>query len=414
MTASPETTTCSPAVYQVELGFAPAAAAIPDPDRPGLLRAGERTGAPYGGGEVEPHLCDAIDCSQGGVAPALLTHGFDIVDLTPLEELQRTLAEIAATTTVSAEQAEVVRGQLANARLSCTGGADLKVLDLAGEGLFLRSSGPNRMSVVPPSPEGMNGHGAARSVHADQDVFGTPLSQIMDGRAPELFRHQSPDGSNADAKLLLLNLWIPLRQITQPLVFADGRTIDRPRHQLRYGLATDGFLEREEAMAINDIWAFLHDPGQRWYFCSEMDCRTAFVFDTLSAPHGAGAVPGEAAAELLWHRLVAVEDAIGASTHVGNTGVAGGPVAGTTVERVALDDAVLADVAIAEEARLVAPPALGAALGEMVALLAEARIDPSALRGEGGAAWMARSGQLRHRLVRASLELRLVASVVAD
>ena len=69
--------------------------------------------------------------------------------------------------------------------------------------------------------------------------------------------------------------------------------LDRRRHQLRYGLATQSFLEREEDMTINDIWTFLHHPDQRWHLRSDMDHRSAYVFDTLSTAHGACTLPGE-------------------------------------------------------------------------------------------------------------------------
>ena len=39
--------------YPVRLGFTPDALAIPDPNHPGLRRAGPRTSAPYGGDSVE-------------------------------------------------------------------------------------------------------------------------------------------------------------------------------------------------------------------------------------------------------------------------------------------------------------------------------------------------------------------------
>ena len=174
----------------------------------------------------------------------------------------------------------------------------------------MRKAGPNGMSVVGPRSHGMNDHGGATSVHADQDVFGTPLTQLMDGRAPSLFRHDSPDGHNHDARLMLLNLWIPLQQITQPLVLADGRSIDRRRHQLRYGLATETFLERDDDMAVNDIWTFLHDPDQRWYLRSDMDHRHAYVFNTLSTPHSACTLPGEDVAERCYRSLEDAEAAV--------------------------------------------------------------------------------------------------------
>ena len=198
------------------------------------------------------------------------------------------------------------------ATLRCAGGATLQVLHIADEGFIMRKSGPNGMSVVGPRSTGMNDHGVATSVHADQDVFGTPLTQLMDGRAPSLFRHDSPDGHNHDAGLMLVNLWIPLHQITQPLVLADGRSIDRRHHQLRYGLPTTSFLERDDDMVINDIWTFLHDPGQRWYLRSDMDHRSAYVFNTLSTPHGAGTLPGEDVAERCYRALEAAEAAVAA------------------------------------------------------------------------------------------------------
>jgi hypothetical protein len=140
-------------------------------------------------------------------------------------------------------------------------------------------------------------HDAAREVHADQDVEGTPLRQILRGAAPWLFHHDSPDRRNLRSPIHLINLWIPLEQATRPLALMDRRTLDRKAHQLRYGLPTDDFLRRREDMRINDIWTFLHDPRQQWYFTSSMPANTAYVFETLGTPHGSFILPGEALAE---------------------------------------------------------------------------------------------------------------------
>jgi hypothetical protein len=247
------------------------------------------------------------------------------------------------------------------------------------------------MPVVAPRSNGMNDHGGATSVHADQDVFGTPLTQLMDGRAPSLFRHDSPDGANRDAGLMLVNLWLPLQQITQPLALADGRSIDRPRHQLRYGLATEGFLDREDDMAVNDIWTFLHHPDQRWYLRSEMDHRRAYVFDTLSTAHGGCTLPGEDVAERCYRAL---EDAEAA--------VAAGDVA-------ALTDAV--SPIRHPDMPTEAPPALRAAVDAMAAVADEAHTDPARSCGEGAEAWLTRSRQARAAVVRMSLEMRMVVSI---
>jgi hypothetical protein len=380
------------ATITVTLGFMPGSQAVPDVDHPGLLRAGPRASAPSGDDSVELHSCRVTDLGQDAtVQPDLLQFGFDTVDLSPFGELQEILARVGDAGRITDAEASAIRAALTGAILQCAGGATLQVLHIADEGLIMRSSGPNGLSVVGPQPTGMNDHGAATSVHADQDVYGTPLVQMMDGRAPSLFRHDSPDGHNHEAGLMLVNLWIPLHQITQPLVLADGRSIDRRRHQLRYGLSTASFLERDDDMVINDIWAFLHDPGQRWYLRSELDHRSAYVFDTLSTAHGAGTLPGEEAAERCYRAL---EDAEAAVLDGDVTGLA---------ETVA--PARNPDVPIS------APPALRAAIAAMVAVADEAGNDPTTVCGERAEAWLAASRAARRRVIRRSLELRMVVSI---
>ncbi len=238
------------ATIPVTLGFVPGSVAVADVERPGLLRAGARAAAPYAREHVERHVVEATDADGAGTTvPDLVEFGFDTVDLAPLDALQRVCARVRDAGAVADDDAATIRSSLQGASLRCAGGRTIKVLHLADEGFIMRKAGPNGMAVVGPRSRGMNDHGGATSVHADQDVFGTPLTQLMDGRAPSLLRHDSPDGANRDARLMLVNLWIPLQQITQPLVLADGRSIDRRRHQLRYGLATDTFLDREDDMA---------------------------------------------------------------------------------------------------------------------------------------------------------------------
>ena len=289
--------------YPVRMGFTPHSLAIPDPDHPGLHRAGPRASAPYGDSTVEVHACHAVDCDEGSVLPDLMAFGFDTVDLTQLDELQAACAAARAAGQITEAQAATIRSSLEGSTLHTASGDTLRVLHLAEEGFIMRTAGPNGMSLVGPRPAGMNEHAGASSVHADQDVFGTPITQLMDGRGPELFVHDSPDGHNHDAAMVLTNLWIPLQQITQPLVLADGRSVERRSHQLRYGLPTESFLDREDELAINDIWTFLHDDAQQWYFRSEMDHRSGYVFNTLSTPHGCGVLPGEDVAEWCYRAL---------------------------------------------------------------------------------------------------------------
>jgi len=289
------------------MGFMPPSYAIPDDDHPGLFRAGPRLAAPYSGDTVDRHRCSATDLAiPGAAAPDLFHAGFDTADLSGFTALQATLEQVRVAGQITDAGATVIRSTLDGATLPLAGGPAVTVLHVADEGLIMRASGPNGRSIVGPRSVGMNGHSAASSVHADQDVHGTPLAQVMDGRAPTLFRHHSPDGHNDDASLMLVNLWIPLQQVTQPLVLGDGTSIDRPRHQLRYGLPTESFLDRDDDTAVNDIWMFLHDPAQRWCFRSDMDTRRAWLFNTLSTPHGAGTLPSEDIAERYY---VALEDA---------------------------------------------------------------------------------------------------------
>jgi len=370
----------------------PPSHAIADPDHPGLLRAGERASAPYVRDSVDFHVCPAVDmCRDDTVRPDLLRFGFDTVDLGGLDTLQQAFGRVRGAGRIDDEDASTIRSSLDGANLRCAGGEELTVMYIAEEGFVMRMSGPNGLSVVGPRPAGMNDHGVATSIHADQDVHGTPLAQLMDGRAPSLFRHESPDGQNRDTSLMLVNLWIPLQQVVQPLVLADGRSIDRRRHQLRYGLPTTSFLEREDDMVINDIWTFLHDPGQQWFMRSDMDHRSAYVFNTLSTPHGSGTLPGEDVAEQCYRALEDAETAV-------TEGRAG-----------ALSDAASRVAGLV--APVAAPPALRDAIEAMVDVAGTAAGDPGTVCGDGSAEWLAASRAARRRVVRMSLELRIVVSV---
>jgi hypothetical protein len=379
------------ATMAVTLGFVPRTSAVPDLDHPGLLRAGPRASAPYERSSLEHHVCSATDWSRDtSFRPDLLDVGFDTVDLSGLGTAQLACERVRRAGHVTDDDASAIRAALQGTVLRCSSGRTITVMYLAPEGFIMRTSGPNGLSLVGPRSTGMNGHSAATSVHADQDVYGTPLTQVMDNRAPSLFRHDSPDGANRDAGLMLVNLWIPLQQITQPLVLGDGRSIDRRRHQLRYGLATQTFLERDEDMAINDIWTFLHDDAQRWYLRSAMDHREAYVFDTLSTPHASCALPGEDIAEHLYRSLEAAEAAV------------------TSGDRAACRQAV-ADERPPLDPNV--PPALRAAIEAMAAVVGEAQRDPADVCGPRADAWLAASRTARSRVVRMSLEMRMVVSI---
>jgi hypothetical protein len=378
----------------VRLGFMPSSEAIPDVDHPGLRRAGPRASAPYDADTIEFHVCPAMDaCRHDTDQPDLRHSGFDTVDLSAFDALQQAFTRVGVAGHITDEDASIIRASLNGATLPCSDSTTVEVMHVADEGFIMRKSGPNGMSVVGPRSIGMNDHGVATSIHADQDVYGTPLTQVMDGRAPSLFRHDSPDGRNDDAGLMLVNFWVPLQQITQPLVLGDGPSIDRRRHQLRYGLATTSFLEREDDMAINDIWTFLHDPGQRWYLRSDMDHRSAYLFNTLSTPHGSCTLPGEEVAERCYRSLEDAESAV------------------IDGDARALTEAVAPTVGLVAQDEV--PPALSDAISVMVAVAELAHREPAVICGERSEEWLAASQAARRRVVRMSLELRMVVSIAS-
>jgi hypothetical protein len=184
-----------------------------------------------------------------------------------------------------------------------------------------------------------------------------------------------------------------LQQATEPLVLADGRSLDRRRHQLRYGLPTGSFLDRDDDQVINDIWHLLHDDAQQWYFRSDMDHRSALVFNTLSTPHGAGVLPGEDIAERCSLALEAAESA-----------AASGDA-----------DGLLDAVRAAGETELSVPttPSLRDAIAAMVAVLDDAAADPAGVCGVRREDWAAASQAARRAVVRMSLEMRMVVSIEA-
>ena len=267
------------------LTFTKPADVVPDEERPPLLRA-LRVNSDDAGGAA--HLCEVTDLSTStNGAPTLEESGFESVDLSANIALQSALAEVREADELSAATISAIRESLDGAVFTLHGGITLKIVQVVDDGLYHRRSGPNRLNVNPGGIDGANSHSGAEFVHGDQDVFGTPLHQLMDGAAPNLFRHVTPDGHNDDASLMLVNLWMPVHAPVQPLALMDRRTLDAPRHQLRYGLPVDGFMERDAEQSVNDIWGFLHDEAQQWYVSTDMGPDQGYMFNTLGTGHGA-------------------------------------------------------------------------------------------------------------------------------
>jgi hypothetical protein len=373
------------AAVEADLGFSKPSEVVDDHEGRGLKRAVTRP-IDYGFSEqFEYRRCKVHDlCAPGQPMPDLPRTGFETIDLAPLAALQSLLAEVKAAGEISEGQARQLRRHLGGSVFPLSSGKCLKMLHVAPEGLVMRTGGPNGLKVDPHlEMTEMNHHDVALAVHGDQDVRGTPLKQLMRGRAPWMFRHQTPDGSNRWSPLVLVNLWIPLQQITRPLTLMDRRSLDARAHQLRYALPTDTFLDRSADMRLNDIWAFLHDDSQRWYFHSSMGHDKAYVFDTLGEPHGSFILPGEDVAEQYYLQLRQLREQL---------------QAGAAVQRPAAP-------ALALPADTTAP--LRRAVESMAALVAGVPVDnPGKPAVE---AWLARAGEAMDSVVRKSLEMRVVA-----
>jgi hypothetical protein len=375
------------------LGFTRIEDVSPDDERPGLLRA--RT-LPIGVDEDEAfdfRSCVLNDCVDPRTAvPELERWGFETIDLSRNGRLQHALATVRDDDRVSDESAEALRGSLRGAHFRLASGKRLRIDHVADEGLIQRRAGPNGIDVNPGGMDGANGHGAARTIHADQDVFGTPLKQLMKGAAPELFRHQTPDARNDESSLFLLNLWIPIQQITRPLVLMDRRTLDQRRHQLRYGLPVTRFLDRDQDRSVNDIWTFLPDSAQKWYFRSIMGPYQGYVFDTLGEPHGACVLPGEEALEQLYLDLCHASEAVAAA-----------------------DVDALREIAAAQSPALpaVTTESIREAWLRMTKLLHEAETRAAEICAPGEH-WSAGARAAMDAVIRKSVEMRLVATLTSD
>lgn len=365
-----------------------------DHERKGLLRAAPHSVYANADDALEFHPCRVRDWASSTVDCLDLDKmGFDSIDLSPLLQLQTVLEGIRRASHISTSDASALRRLLSKRSFKLSNGKRLRLLFIAPEGLIMRQAGPNGLTISPAEEmTEMNGHDGAVAIHGDQDVYGTPLRQMMKGMAPYLFRHQTPDGKNRLSPVCLVNLWIPLQQITRPLTLMDRRTLDNRRHQLRYALPTDNFLNRDEECRVNDIWAFLHDEHQQWYCHSDMDAKRAYVFDTLGEPHGSLILPGENVAEKYYCQLRLACSAINkgdrqallAATQIEDMGL---PVDTTEPIRKAID-----------------------AMKQLLARAAQTPDDFPLLLKE----WLPLAKQSMDKVVRKSIEMRAVAIITPD
>ncbi len=377
-----------PDKVQATLGFTSPADVSADHERSGLLRAATLPRDVDFSQVLDFHTCQINDWSAAGAEPLNLeTMGFDTIDLSGNTALQARLEQVRQAGKLNEADIKAIRHHLLGKAFTLTTGKRLRLLYIAPEGFIIRKAGPNGL-IVDPDEEmtEMNGHDGALAVHGDQDVFGTPVKQILKGFAPMLFRHNTPDGCNRLSPFFLVNMWIPLQQITRPLTLMDRRSLDSRKHQLRYALPIDSFLERDEDRQLNDIWTFLHSENQQWHFSSEMNAKRAYVFDTLGLAHGASILPGEDIAEQFYKQLQAVQQAI----------LTGDKTAITAAAKTKPFD-LPADCTVP----------LRHAVECMHSLLAEAQKQGEQLIND--TIWQQNAAQAMDRVIRKSIEMRVVA-----
>jgi hypothetical protein len=294
------------------MGFALPNDVVQDSERKGRLRANTQSQDYSEVSEVvDFQQCDMHDLCSGKYDIDFFKMGFDKINLSDNPKLQTLLNKIKAQGFLEKEDIKNMRKVISGSVFQLSNGKRLRMVYVAGEGMLIRSSGPNGLAIQ--YDETLPTHSkqaAAMMVHGDQDVYGFPLKRIMKGAAPWIFRHNSPDGHNKFSPVNLVNIWIPLQQINMPLCLMDRTTLDNQKHQLRFEINVQDTLQRKADHARNDIWTFLHDPKQQWYFSSEMNNDNAYVFDTLGMAHGAAVLPGEKQAEQYFLRVSACQKAL--------------------------------------------------------------------------------------------------------
>ena len=113
--------------------------------------------------------------------------------------------------------------------------------------------------------------------HAHTDY--TPRSALR-----RLRQEFGPHAEEGLSRYLQVNLWRPIRGPLRdaPLAMCDGATV--AAHSLRS-------VELRYAARTGEIYYLLHDPGQRWFFASDMTVDEAWLFKNFdSASPGPGRV----------------------------------------------------------------------------------------------------------------------------
>ena len=151
--------------------------------------------------------------------------------------------------------------------------------------------------------------GAALQVQATRRDLGRPVHHAHTDFTPRsaLRRLHHELGASAGegvSRFLQVNLWRPIRAPLRdaPLAICDGSSV-RPQNleivELRYPDRT------------GEIYYLTYDPGQRWYFASDMTVEEAWLFKNFdSAPPGPGSVAPHSAFTDTRHSYVPPRESI--------------------------------------------------------------------------------------------------------
>ena len=141
-------------------------------------------------------------------------------------------------------------------------------------------------------------HGIGQPVHHAHTDY-TPQSALR-----RLRQELGPDAERGLSRYLQVNLWRPIRAPLRdaPLAFCSGATV-RP-HSLRA-------VELRYPDRTGEIYYLMHEPGQSWFFASDMAVDEAWLFKNFdSAPIGPGYIAPHSAFTDGRHLVVSPRESI--------------------------------------------------------------------------------------------------------
>ncbi|MBK7324446.1 MAG: hypothetical protein IPI82_18995 [Candidatus Microthrix sp.] len=120
------------------------------------------------------------------------------------------LERIDAAGSLIEADAAAVQAALEGAVLRCASGLTLTVLYVADEGQFMRTAGPNRMSMVPSPPTGKTATDPPMRYTPTRTYSARRYDSRWVATGSTLYPSRLTWRPQSRTSLMLLNLWIPL------------------------------------------------------------------------------------------------------------------------------------------------------------------------------------------------------------